>query len=169
MATRRLIRSKQKLCSFGLIVVLATERRGDDRLAGLVEGWKCFKPHICRHCRQQPQVCLGAYSVTAVKVYAVPVASLQYLRERNIVASDENLRQHRVVASNRNLRKTHPLFQARLTAGLARPGFFATDRVSSRPVRSRICLDRAPGLMRLNAAFMLMIGRLRIFSCRIAR
>lgn len=86
-----------------------------------------------------------------------PVASLQYFRESSIVAS------------HRNLRLVHPLFQARLTVGLIAASFFATARDSSRPVSVRIFLSNAAGLMHLNAAFILMIGRFRIFSWLIAR
>jgi hypothetical protein len=40
-------------------------------------------------------------------------------------------------------------------------GVFARTRVSSSPVRARICRDRAAGLTRLKVAFIVMIDRLR--------
>ena len=45
----------------------------------------------------------------------------------------------------------------------------AWARVSNCPVRAKMCRDRAPGWMVLKAAFIVIIGRLRIAGWLIAR
>ena len=107
------------------------------------------EPDPVRRCDPTP---LGLTRVQVDPVEGhLPVASRQYLREGHFVASFGFLRQ--------------PVsFQAVLTGGLDRGAFLAWARISSCPVRARICRDRAAGLIRLKAAFMVMIRRLVMAS-----